>query len=117
MLPLSHGGGIFGGSGNNDKMGGGGGGDGFWGWNGNNNNDDESNNGKDMVYLAGASSLPALLWDKYNEALDNQPIPTKAATSLVGFTLGDVLAQNFLGAKGSKFDYNRLLRYLKLIKG
>ena len=51
-----------------------------------------------------------LLWDKYNEVLESNPLPTKAVTSLVGFTIGDLLAQNFLGEKGSPIDIKRLLR-------
>lgn len=32
-------------------------------------------------------------WAAYNEALDNKPLITKAMTSLVGWALGDFLAQ------------------------
>jgi hypothetical protein len=32
-------------------------------------------------------------WAAYNEALDKNPLPTKALTSLVGWALGDILAQ------------------------
>mmetsp|Transcript_18724 Transcript_18724/g.43485 ORF Transcript_18724/g.43485 Transcript_18724/m.43485 type:complete len:159 (+) Transcript_18724:65-541(+) len=32
-------------------------------------------------------------WAAYNEALDKNPLPTKAFTSLVGWALGDFLAQ------------------------
>jgi hypothetical protein len=32
-------------------------------------------------------------WAAYNEALDKKPLITKAMTSLVGWALGDVLAQ------------------------
>ena len=32
-------------------------------------------------------------WAAYNEALDKKPLITKALTSLVGWALGDVLAQ------------------------
>jgi len=93
-------------------MGGSSGGGGFW-WRPEKNNDDGGEPfNKEMLFMAGAASLPALLWEKYNEALDSQPLPTKAATSLTGFTIGDVLAQNFLGTKGSKFDYARLTRYV-----
>ena len=50
------------------------------------------------------------VWDKYNEVLDSKPLATKAVTSLVGFTIGDLLAQNFLGEKGSSLDLKRLAR-------
>lgn len=33
------------------------------------------------------------LWDSYNKVLDEKPLATKAMTSLVGFLIGDVLAQ------------------------
>lgn len=32
-------------------------------------------------------------WAAYNEALDKKPLVTKAMTSLVGWALGDLLAQ------------------------
>jgi len=35
---------------------------------------------------------------------------TKAFTSLIGFTAGDVLAQNFIGEEGDKYDVMRTLR-------
>lgn len=86
-------------------IGGGNGGDDIWGgWNGGGWNGGEGNNEWDSSYSSFA------LWDKYNEALDQHPIPTKAVTSLVGFTIGDLLAQKFLGAKGSSIDLARLLR-------
>jgi len=46
-------------------------------------------------------------WAAYNEALDKKPLLTKALTSLVGFALGDYLAQVFI-AKGV-FDMRRFL--------
>jgi hypothetical protein len=62
-------------------IGGGNGGDDIWGgWNGGGWNGGEGNNEWDSSYSSFA------LWDKYNEALDQHPIPTKAVTSLVGFT-------------------------------
>ena len=54
-----------------------------------------------------------LLWDKYNEVLETNPLPTKAVTSLVGFTIGDLLAQSFLGEKGAPIDVKRLLRCVR----
>jgi len=42
------------------------------------------------------------LWARYNKLLDAQPLLTKASTSLAGFTLGDILAQNFVEEKTDK---------------
>jgi protein Mpv17 len=94
---LSHGG-IGGNGGNNDDV--------WGGWNGggwNGGGDDEQGN----VHYGGGLGM---LWDKYNEVLESSPLPTKAVTSLVGFTIGDLLAQNFLGEKGAPLDVKRLLR-------
>jgi len=46
-------------------------------------------------------------WAAYNEALDKKPIITKALTSLVGWGLGDALAQIFIGS--DPFDLKRLV--------
>uniref|UniRef100_A0A7S2XWX9 Peroxisomal membrane protein MPV17 n=1 Tax=Fibrocapsa japonica TaxID=94617 RepID=A0A7S2XWX9_9STRA len=51
----------------------------------------------------------ASLWAAYNAALESSPITTKALTSLVGFSLGDILAQKFLSA-GEPFDFLRMAR-------
>jgi hypothetical protein len=40
-------------------------------------------------------------WAAYNDALDKKPLVTKAMTSLVGWGLGDVLAQVRLGRQFS----------------
>jgi len=50
------------------------------------------------------------LWARYNSLLTAQPLFTKAFTSLIGFTAGDVLAQNFIGDKDDSYDYMRTLR-------
>jgi len=50
------------------------------------------------------------LWARYNALLDAQPLLTKALTSLVGFTLGDVLAQNFIEQEGKPYDVMRTIR-------
>lgn len=51
------------------------------------------------------------LWHAYNNSLESSPIMTKALTSLVGFFLGDLLAQKFLTNDGSKsLDKGRLAR-------
>jgi len=42
--------------------------------------------------------------------LDAQPLLTKALTSLTGFTIGDILAQNFINADGEKYDVMRTIR-------
>mmetsp|Transcript_4943 Transcript_4943/g.7226 ORF Transcript_4943/g.7226 Transcript_4943/m.7226 type:complete len:240 (-) Transcript_4943:252-971(-) len=46
-------------------------------------------------------------WAAYNQALDEKPLITKAMTSLVGWFLGDLLAQLFLGS-GGPLDWKRL---------
>jgi protein Mpv17 len=48
-------------------------------------------------------------WAGYNRALEARPILIKALTSLVGFAIGDLLAQKFLGG-GGDVDLRRLLR-------
>ena len=50
------------------------------------------------------------LWARYNKLLDAQPLLTKALTSLTGFTLGDILAQNFVEAKDKPYDLMRTVR-------
>jgi len=52
-----------------------------------------------------AGAVPG--WVAYNKALDDKPLITKAMTSLVGWALGDLLAQLFLGS-GGPLDYKRL---------
>ncbi len=49
------------------------------------------------------------LWARYNKLLEAQPLLTKACTSLVGFTAGDLLAQNFV-EDNEKYDPMRTLR-------
>jgi len=49
------------------------------------------------------------IWSRYNKMLEAQPLLTKALTSLTGFTLGDVLAQNFV-EKVDVYDPMRTLR-------
>jgi len=51
----------------------------------------------------------AQAWKRYEELLDEKPLLMKALTSLMGFTLGDILAQVFI-QKNEKFDYFRLFR-------
>lgn len=46
-------------------------------------------------------------WAAYNNALDEKPLMTKALTSLVGWALGDALAQIFIGS--DPFDIKRLI--------
>jgi len=47
-------------------------------------------------------------WAAYNEALDKNPLTAKAFTSLVGWFLGDLLAQLFI-VKAPTLDIKRLL--------
>jgi len=49
------------------------------------------------------------LWKNYNELLETKPLLMKALTSLVGFALGDILAQLFI-QKNDPFDFFRLFR-------
>jgi protein Mpv17 len=46
-------------------------------------------------------------WAAYNEALDKTPLTAKACTSLVGWALGDLLAQIFIS--GGPFDMKRFI--------
>lgn len=46
-------------------------------------------------------------WAAYNEALDKNPLITKAMTSLVGWALGDFLAQVFISK--AAFDMKRFI--------
>ena len=50
------------------------------------------------------------LWARYNGVLDAQPLLTKALTSLTGFTVGDILAQNFVEDSGKPYDVMRTVR-------
>jgi hypothetical protein len=54
-----------------------------------------------------ADSALARVWRAYNAALETHPVLVKSATSLVGFLLGDVLAQTIVGAD---YDASRTLR-------
>jgi len=49
------------------------------------------------------------IWAAYNNSLDKRPILTKALTSMIGFGLGDFLAQKFI-SKSEKIDWERLGR-------
>lgn len=50
------------------------------------------------------------VWARYNKLLEAQPLLTKALTSLTGFTLGDVLAQNFINEDDKPYDFMRTAR-------
>ena len=50
------------------------------------------------------------IWARYNAMLEAQPLLTKALTSLVGFTTGDVLAQNFVEGSDEPYDFMRTVR-------
>jgi len=53
----------------------------------------------------------ARAWAGYNRMLDTQPLLTKALTSFVGFTAGDILAQKFVTPDPEKgYDIMRTLR-------
>ncbi|KAJ1452574.1 hypothetical protein M885DRAFT_526287 [Pelagophyceae sp. CCMP2097] len=51
----------------------------------------------------------AFIWAAYNRALTAQPLVVKACTSLVGFGLGDLLAQKLVDKKES-IDWKRTAR-------
>jgi len=98
------------------KRGGGNGGNGGMDGGNNNNNNGRGmgefeSNDEDDKSLAALAAMGVLgdLWTNYNDVLEAKPILTKACTSLVGFSVGDTLAQKFV-AKGQKFDYHRLAR-------
>jgi len=57
---------------------------------------------------SGSNPLEAL-WKSYETALDEKPLLMKALTSMVGFALGDILAQTFI-QKGDAFDWARFIR-------
>ncbi|GMI56405.1 hypothetical protein ScalyP_jg6471 [Parmales sp. scaly parma] len=48
-------------------------------------------------------------WAAYNEKLESNPLATKAMTSLIGWALGDYLAQTFIGG-GGVFNFKRFAR-------
>lgn len=50
------------------------------------------------------------LWAKYNKLLEAQPLLTKMLTSLCGFSIGDILAQNFINTDGKPYDVMRTVR-------
>jgi protein Mpv17 len=50
------------------------------------------------------------LWARYNALLEAQPLLTKALTSLTGFSIGDILAQNFVEADGP-YDLMRTVKF------
>lgn len=89
-----HGGGIIiGGGGDGEGTGGGGGGGGGGSGDGN----------------KGGDNPLVVLWKGYNQLLKDQPLLTKALTSFVGFSAGDLLAQKFIDKKDT-IDLKRLLK-------
>eukprot|EP00934_Nitzschia_sp_Nitz4_P001873 Nitzschia sp. Nitz4//scaffold67_size101165//95451//96298//NITZ4_004546-RA/size101165-augustus-gene-0.18-mRNA-1//1//CDS//3329556525//1873//frame0 len=48
-------------------------------------------------------------WAAYNQALEEHPLPAKAATSLVGWALGDLLTQMFISS--GPFDMKRFISF------
>ncbi|CAM9117064.1 unnamed protein product [Heterosigma akashiwo] len=62
------------------------------------------------AFLPRASAGPlGGVWNSYNKVLSEKPILTKACTSLVGFSVGDVLAQKLID-KADKLDVPRIAR-------
>jgi protein Mpv17 len=97
--------GFNGSNGNNGMDGGNNGNNGFSNMNifGDEENDDNS-----LVTFA-AMGFIGSLWSSYEDALEENPILVKACTSLIGFSVGDFLAQKFV-SKSPEFDYYRLAR-------
>lgn len=56
---------------------------------------------------ASAAQTSVSVWNKYCNSLETNPMATKAVTSLVGFMLGDMLAQRL--ESGSILDASRML--------
>lgn len=81
-----------------------------WGGSNNNNNNRGRNSGAGSSGSGGGSNPFAQLWAAYNAQLERFPIATKAMTSLIGFFLGDVLAQKFLGDKDAAIVWARVAR-------
>lgn len=59
---------------------------------------------------SGKNNIFVSLWAMYNARLAVYPITTKAITSLIGFFLGDLVAQKFLGDEGAAFNWARIAR-------
>ena len=61
-----------------------------------------SSRGDRLVSDAGTQSQPlyTTLWTSYSRSVETNPVPTKAATSFMGFVIGDLLAQRIAGEKG-----------------
>lgn len=76
---------------------------------GGNSNRPRSSSGGGAADDSGGNVFKAL-WTSYNSALTKNPITTKGVTSLIGFFLGDLIAQKFLGEKGADIDKARLAR-------
>ena len=49
------------------------------------------------------------LWAAYEKALEKDPLLIKGLTSMTGFAIGDILAQQFIEKKG-KYNLNRTLK-------
>lgn len=58
------------------------------------------------MFLQNCTSL-CRFWEQYTKLLDKRPVFVKSMTSLVGFALGDILAQVIAG---STYNLPRTLR-------
>lgn len=56
----------------------------------------------------GRRNFSPMAW--YNKQIEKSPIITKSITSGILFGLGDVIAQVFIGEKGTPYDYKRTAR-------
>ncbi|KAK9828257.1 hypothetical protein WJX74_005793 [Apatococcus lobatus] len=78
-----------------------------------------SKRGERVVTAAGTQSQPlyTTLWTSYARSVETNPVPTKAATSFMGFVIGDLLAQRIAGEPFSALRMLRLGTYGLLIDG
>ena len=68
--------------------------------------------GKTPPLLEGPAKFVSLVVKSYNLALAKHPVMTKAATSLIGFALGDRIAQSFGGQPFDVYRYARRSNHL-----
>lgn len=66
----------------------------------------KSKSASPLSIRGGAVTVPG--WKLYNDQLDANPLVTKSMTSLVGWALGDYLAQTFIGS--APFNMKRFIR-------
>lgn len=75
-------------------------GGGLFGGNGGGNNNKIVRRMSDEAEDSAAAEEPSGIWASYEAALDKNPLLIKGLTSMIGFTLGDMMAQLFIEKKG-----------------